>query len=455
MRGRIAAAAAALLALGAGACATGPVKLNIASVKAEDANFSPRRVFLLSQIVTLSGQGPYERRFHKAFAARLAADLAGCGVDVQGFEDVGLRLDDKEIVKAVEASGADTVMKVWFDGGLFYNGVLKYRAIHTTLFQAPPAAPGALPGDLRPVWKSLVNYGGPASPLVDNLTGQMMDDGFFRGCMKPDPSAAEPAVGGRLTAVAYAPSSALRAGGSLSIAQVAYAPAVEAAAAANDSKRPASGYNSTSAAMVPPWVKEEKKPVTSSGPAGAGGGAVYSPHPQNSAHLLQPWDKVTPAKARRAPTDGHATNPAASMPVQPWETKPEEAASLDVDARQLTEEGIYRTRLDVDVSEYLGKGLAAELGAMGIETSDARRELWVNVEDFALEMSGGFGFGSTLKVRYELKEAATGKVLFSAVKVTSVPRDARPITVPKALDLALRLNVEALVKDGSFAAAIR
>jgi len=52
-------------------------------------------------------------------------------------------------------------------------------------------------------------------------------------------------------------------------------------------------------------------------------------------------------------------------------------------------------------------------------------------------------------VRVLLEQFAT------AEKVTSVSKDARPVTVPKALELALRPSVEALVRDEAFAAAIR
>jgi hypothetical protein len=448
-----AAVAAVLVSAG---CGTVPAKVSVESVKADDANFTPKRVYLVTHLAPLSGQGPFGPRFNKVFEARLADNLAACGIETFGFEDSGLRLDDQELMKAIDAFKADSVMEAWADAGLrSASGVILYKRFNVTLQQLPRSAPASGgKREARVVWRSMSVYGGDATRLVDSLTGKMMDDGFFPGCARPGPGESAPAVGGGLTRVAYAPSSTLRATGGLSVSAVAYAPALEQEASAKDSKKQASGYNSTSAAMVPVWVKPEKKPVAAAPAGEGGGGAVYAPHPENSAHLKQPWDLPKPGPGSKRPTAGHNSNTAASMAPQPWDP-PVSDAEAAPDAYELHEEGYPKTRLDIPVSELVGKGVAAELGAMGIQTTDARRLLTVTIDDFILDRATGFGFGSALRVRYELKDAETGKVLYSAEKLSALVPEARAVTVPQALNRAIRLNVEMLVRDEAFAASIR
>jgi hypothetical protein len=456
MRQGIQLVTAAAAALFAAACATVPASIPVESVKADDANFTPKRVYLVTHLAPLNGQGPFGPRFNKVFEARLASNLAACGIETYGFEDSGLRLDDQALMKAIDAFKADTVIEAWADAGLrSASGVILYKRFNVTLQQVQRSEPAAgAKREARVVWRSMSQHGGDATRLVDSLTGKMMDDGFFPGCARPGPGDPAPAVGGGLTRVAYVPSSTLRAAGGLSVSAVAYTPALELEAAAKDSKKPASGYNSTSAAMVPVWVKPEKKPVVSAPAGGGGGGAIYAPHPENSAHLKQPWDPATPSTRSKRPTAGHNSNTAASMAPQPWDPPASEAEAAP-DAYELHEEGYPKTRLDVPVSELVGKGVAAELGAMGIQTTDSRRLLTVTIDDFILDRAVGYGFGSALRVRYELQDAETGKVLYSAEKLSALVPEARAVTVPQALTRAIRLNVEMLVRDEEFAAAIR
>lgn len=107
-----------------------------------------------------------------------------------------------------------------------------------------------------------------------------------------------------------------------------------------------------------------------------------------------------------------------------------------------------------DLGSYFRAAVVAELGKMGIATTDSRRMLRGEIEEATVDFTG-WGIGASLRVRWELVEAGSGKVLYAGVKTATTPDRNRPFSEPEAFDLVLRLNTEALVRDPQFAEAIR
>ncbi len=105
------------------------------------------------------------------------------------------------------------------------------------------------------------------------------------------------------------------------------------------------------------------------------------------------------------------------------------------------------------VGDYAGAALLAELRHMGIRTGDASPKLDLEIQE-ARSDGSGWGFGCHLAIRFTLREAASGKVLYGAVKEASAPVGAIGTEV-EAVNVALRRIADMLVMDPEFEAAIR
>jgi len=117
-------------------------------------------------------------------------------------------------------------------------------------------------------------------------------------------------------------------------------------------------------------------------------------------------------------------------------------------------DGQGRIRFSPSVGEYVRTALGAELRRMGIATDRSRLALRAVIEDARVDPSG-WGYRVSLRVRYELTEAAGGRLLHSAVKSASPAPSAPDLLEAEALNRAIRASAEALVSDAEFAAAIR
>jgi hypothetical protein len=146
-------------------------------------------------------------------------------------------------------------------------------------------------------------------------------------------------------------------------------------------------------------------------------------------------------KASRARGDGEMAGPLKSEPP-PGSPTPEKPRGFGLAS--------FVPSLEL----YATSALAAEFGKMGLATNDARLTLSGRVEDAFVDAEG-WGYGALLRIRWELKETSTGKVLFVGEKTASTTPAERSASDVEALAIVLRKSAEALVQDPEFARAIR
>jgi hypothetical protein len=175
----------------------------------------------------------------------------------------------------------------------------------------------------------------------------------------------------------------------------------------------------------------------------------YAPSSELSAHggLVVSAASYLPAEVAEARSLQAQAVPSSAVNVVPL-VRPRFGPDRD----QLAGEG--RTRFTPGVGEYVRTGLGAELRKMGIDTARPQRALRVEIQEATADPSG-WGYRVSLRVKYELVEAGSGRVLYSAVK-SALPSSTTPAMLEvEALDRAIRASAEALVRDPEFAAAIR
>lgn len=170
----------------------------------------------------------------------------------------------------------------------------------------------------------------------------------------------------------------------------------------------------------------------------ASGGLIVAAASYQPAEVAE--SRAAEARSRAGPNTSVNNLPARSLP------------RFGPDRDELAGEG--RTRFSPGVGEYVRSALAAELRRMGIDTARVQRALRAQIEDASVDASG-WGYRVSLRVKYELTEAGTGRVLYSAVKGASPPPPAPAMLESEALDQAIRASAEELVQDPEFAAAIR
>ncbi len=125
---------------------------------------------------------------------------------------------------------------------------------------------------------------------------------------------------------------------------------------------------------------------------------------------------------------------------------------LGPDRDQLAGEG--QTRFTPGVGEYVRSALGAELRRMGIDTTRPQPALRVEIQEATVDPSG-WGYRVRLRVKAELVEPGTGRVLYSAVQGAAEPAGPPAMLEAEALNRAIRASAEALVRDAGFASAIR
>jgi hypothetical protein len=116
--------------------------------------------------------------------------------------------------------------------------------------------------------------------------------------------------------------------------------------------------------------------------------------------------------------------------------------------------GLMQSRYSPSVAEYVRAALSAELHAMGINTADAQRTLRGSIEDAQI-LSARWGYSGTLRLRLELVDTASARVVYSAVKTVSTEANERPAGEVEAMNGLLRSTAEALARDEKFVNAIR
>jgi hypothetical protein len=361
------------------------------SRRVRDADTTPRRVLILSRLA--EGGGPsFGPVFAKAFEGRLDAALRRCGMHTTGYSSTGLETEDE----LDRPGGAD-----WIDA------VVIVRMSHGAVDQ----------------FGALLN----GTVEVTLLGGTVGLDGRKAVRQKPKLLWSGAAI------FAYT-----------GLGFPAMAAKAEAFADDLSNKMKEDGFFPGCPRVGPRDLPAVVSPVESGGYApatrlAASGGLSISAVSYMPAQLAQ----ARTAEARRF--DGGPNTAVNNAPARSY-------PRFGPDRDQLSGEG--RTRFSPGVDEYLRGVLGAELRRMGIDTAEPRRLLRCDIKEGNVDGTS-WGYRVSLRVKYELTEPGTGRVLYSDVKSVGTSPSAAPMLEADALDQAIRASAEALVQDPEFAGAIR
>ena len=170
------------------------------SKRAEQANLSPKRIFVESHLLDARAGANFGPTFANAFDAALVTILRNCGTQVTVTDLTGIEVDNDATLKAIEALAPDTVVVLTKAHGTVaqYGGLV--RATYAfDLYQ--PTGPGepvakllARGASLKAKWRSTIDfapgYSMPGSVELDGklfataVTNRLKEDGFFPGCAK-------------------------------------------------------------------------------------------------------------------------------------------------------------------------------------------------------------------------------------------------------------------------------
>lgn len=220
-----------LVTIVATGCATAPVKVEISSKRAASAPAELKRIFVVSHVRNTGDHPNFGLPFEQALESRLSEQLKRCGAATAGISMDGLDLGD-ELDEALGDFKPDAVLTVRRVHVFLYEGQIS-REIYEVTLLGPSAS--KRDDDLKTWWVAravhragvrqwdpLARFAG-FEVFVDGIFGQMKTDGFFPGCAAPGPGELPPSARQVVLATAYAPSTKVRATGSLGIGEVGYA----------------------------------------------------------------------------------------------------------------------------------------------------------------------------------------------------------------------------------------
>lgn len=375
-------------------CATGGHAQVTASKRAEDAPPSPERIYVLTRSLDADGNRNLGLEFQKAIEGRLSAGLARCGV-VTGGRIMGKVELEQEIEKPLVAFRPDAVLFLRRTYVLYSDASVVRETYEVSLVAGPKSK------EAITWWKaSVTNTPGSqllegtkvrsAETLVDQVLARMKLDGFFPGCPAPGPNELPSALQ-KVPATAYVATTNLKVAGAITVGEVSY-PSARRNAEAEAREASVRRASGSSNDAAPP-------------------DRASAPMSAILAESLAMPDQL------RAPTArfGRAT---------------------------------YQPSLEV----YVQTALSAELGKMGLAAA-APRTLRVEIEDASLDLSG-WGYGASLKLKYEVLETATGKVLHAASRTTATSARERTASEAAAWNRVIARAAEALALDLEAAKAI-
>ena len=131
---------------------------------------------------------------------------------------------------------------------------------------------------------------------------------------------------------------------------------------------------------------------------------------------------------------------------------PEYCKNIFVAPNQIRNTAIGEIIIDRDVKTFVKDAVFAELRFVGIKTSNDNRFLKGDIEEFLID-DLGYSVDWKLRIKYEVVESSSKKVIYQATKSTErkTAKFANPFG---ALNETVKLNVEELIKDESFIQAI-
>jgi len=108
--------------------------------------------------------------------------------------------------------------------------------------------------------------------------------------------------------------------------------------------------------------------------------------------------------------------------------------------------------IDREVRTFVRDAVFSELRFVGIKTDGTKVRLTGDIEEFLID-DLGYSVDWTLRIRYELRDIATQKVVYESVKNTQRNTN-KFANVFGALNETIKINAEELMKDQAFLSAI-
>lgn len=133
------------------------------------------------------------------------------------------------------------------------------------------------------------------------------------------------------------------------------------------------------------------------------------------------------------------------LPSEPSTTKP-------IPPNLIRNTAMGEVLIDRDVKTLVRDAVFSELRFVGIKTNDPKKVLSGEIEEFLID-DLGYSVDWTLRIKYVVADASTQQVLFESVKNTQ-RKTAKFANAFGALNETIKLNVESLLDDPAFTAAI-
>jgi predicted membrane protein len=163
----------------------GAATLRVMSNKADEANTSPKRIFVQSHLVNSTRGVNFGPDFARAFNEHLIESLGKCGTTATVYNVTGLELGNGAILKEIEAFKPDALMTVTRTGGVLWGegGKLATAIFDVSLYDATRK---------KVAWRAFLDFrrGGTLITsaesagrlMATDLLNQLRKDGFFPGC---------------------------------------------------------------------------------------------------------------------------------------------------------------------------------------------------------------------------------------------------------------------------------
>ena len=159
-----------------------------------------------------------------------------------------------------------------------------------------------------------------------------------------------------------------------------------------------------------------------------------------------------PIPVNYAPTS--VMSAAGSIKVSDFKYLPSDNAPKDkpIPSNLIRNTALGEIKIDKDVKTFVRDAVFAELRFVGIKTTDEKQFLRGDIEEFLID-DLGYSVDWTLRIKYEIVEAASQKVVYQSVKNIQ-RKTAKFVNVFGALNETIKLNAEELIKDAEFIKAI-
>jgi hypothetical protein len=119
---------------------------------------------------------------------------------------------------------------------------------------------------------------------------------------------------------------------------------------------------------------------------------------------------------------------------------------------QLRNTALGDIKLDKNIDTYFRDAVFKELRFVGVDVNGTTPVLTGDINEYLVD-DLGYSVDWTVDVTYVLRDAASGKVIYSSEKVTK-SKTAKFLNAFETINEQIRLNIEALLKDPAFIKAI-